>query len=252
MRARLALVVVPLVVLTAACGGGSPTAEWKTGKDVLDGVKAAGFTCDYTGSGEQVETGAGMLGADSEVAAVDCTDFGVVLLTSRAEFLDDIAAASECEAPEADAMDFGMTTVVLGDNFMVIAADEWPGAAQPADFTRAFGGEETTLIDLLKEACPDTEFPDAPSASASGGTADTAPLDSALREVAKAMEIAYTTSDAYPTTLTGLDYEPPAAGITVELTRVDDAGYCLTATSPAATRYYDSMAGGLTDQPCAG
>jgi hypothetical protein len=159
MRRRLAAVLVPLAVLIAACASGSTTADWQTGKDVLDGVKAAGFACDYAGSREQVTSGTGMLGVESEVATVDCTDFGVVLLTSRAEFIDDVATASRCEAPESDDMDDVAMTLVIGENFMVVPVDEWPGAAQPADFTKAFGGQETTLLELFQEACPDTEIP---------------------------------------------------------------------------------------------
>ena len=151
MRRRLITAVfLPAVLLLAACAGGAPTADWKTGKDVLDGLKSAGFACDHTGSAEQVVT-------SGSLTAVNCDTFAVVLFASKDAFIKELLAAERACGPMTE--EEMTATVVFGDTFLVAGQgtdNAFPGAAQPADFIKAFGGEELNGSDLQKLGCPDS------------------------------------------------------------------------------------------------
>ena len=161
---RVVTALSALVIATfalAGCSSPSPAAQWQTGKDILDSLKEAGFTCEWTGSGEQVMAGNPLTPGGPPLPTVRCDGYGIAL----------IAAASECKPIPAEAADSAdlKLPLVLGDNFVIIPGGEdgaFPGAAQPQDFIKAFGGEETTLLGLAELACPSLQT--APSSSASG------------------------------------------------------------------------------------
>ena len=152
MRRRLITAVfLPAFLLLAACAGGAPTADWKTGKDVLDGLKSAGFACDDDpGSSEQVIT-------EGSLTAVDCDTFAVVLIASKDAFIKQLFAdPAACEPMTEEEM---TQPIVFSDTFVVYGQEQdnaFPAAAQPADFIKAFGGEELNVSDLQKLGCPDS------------------------------------------------------------------------------------------------
>lgn len=180
-----ALLGAAVAVALAGCSAASPSASWVTGKDVLDSLKKQGFECSWTGSGEQVVLSNPLTLEESEYPAVRCDGYGIALFESQQAILDEVASSSQC-APltAADRSDEGATMpVVLGDTFLVVPNGEFPGAAQPLDFIKAFGGEELTLLDLYERACPegvsgDAERAERPQEPVTGdGVAEGAVLD---------------------------------------------------------------------------
>jgi len=141
-----------------------------TGKDVLDGLKEQGFECSWSGSGEQVVLSNPLTGEESEYPAVRCDGYGIALFESEQAILDEVASSSQCAPLTAeDRSDDGATMpIVLGDTFLIVPNGEFPGAAQPLDFIKAFGGEELTLLELYERACPDAQPADDAAPSGSG------------------------------------------------------------------------------------
>lgn len=147
-------------ILLAACSGSAQTASWKTGKDVLDSLREAGFTCEWSGSGEQVQFRDAVLGQESQLPTVRCDGYSVGLVESRRAFLDQLAEAAECSPlTESDLTSEAATApIVIGRNFVILSSErdgQFPSVAQPEDFTKAFGGEAITLLDLYNLTCPE-------------------------------------------------------------------------------------------------
>ena len=196
---RLAIIGIPLILLATACSSSQSAApEWKTGKDVLDSLKEKGFSCEWTGSGEQVTTENPLTGEKSDYPSVRCDGYGIALFESQDVLFNDIRKqANSCEPLTQEDVDAegSQTPVVLGSTFIVIPDGEFPGSAQPADFVKAFGGEEMTFLDLYAKVCPDVEIP-SPNASAAGAAGgDTSELDLQLQAAALAMETYYTLNE---------------------------------------------------------
>jgi hypothetical protein len=253
---KLAVMTVPLLLLASACSGGSSgedSASWKTGKDVLDSLKTAGFACTWTGSGEQVSNTNPLTGGDDGQPAVRCDGYGVALIESKDAL---IAAVKEqpdsCRDLTQEEVDAAgsQSQIVLGDNFVVVPAGQFPGEAQPADFVKAFGGEAMTFVDLYKMICPDATVA-TPNPSASAIAASEATLAAELTSAAMSMEIYYTENGNYPASPAEAGYMSSADGVNMEGKTSAAGSYCLTATdSVGSKRYYNSVTGGLTDTPC--
>jgi len=159
MRWTMPLAVSAIVL--AACSGGSQTAEWKTGKDVLDSLREAGFACEWSGPGEQVDFRDAVSGQESKLPTVRCDGYSIGVVESRRAFLTQLADEAECEPlTESDlSSEVSSVPLVIGSNFVILpggSSGEFPTVAQPEDFTKAFGGEVITLLDLYNLACPDT------------------------------------------------------------------------------------------------
>jgi hypothetical protein len=159
MRWTMPLAVSAIVL--AACSGSSQAAEWKTGKDVLDSLRDAGFACEWTGLGEQVQFRDALSGEESKLPTVRCDGYSIGVVESRRAFITQLGDVSECEPlTERDlASEVSSVPLVLGPNFVILPGGSegaFPTVAQPEDFTKAFGGQVITLLDLYNLACPDT------------------------------------------------------------------------------------------------
>lgn len=201
-----------------ACGGTAPTADWSTGKDVLDALKAEGFTCEWTGSGDQVVLSNPLTGEDSGYPAVRCDGYGIALIESREQLLEAVAQESGCEpiTAEDQSSEAAQLTVVLGTNFIVVPNGEFPAAAQPQDFTKAFGGEIQTLLDLYEEACGSSADAQAIGAdeaqSAPSGAVEGAAPPAGMIDVDGETVPAIAVGESGSTLELWLDPQAPAAG----------------------------------------
>jgi Thioredoxin len=164
------LLGVAVAITLAGCSASSPSASWVTGKDVLDSLKEQGFECSWSGSGEQVVLANPLTGEESEYPAVRCDGYGIALFESQQAILEQVASSSQCvPLTTADRSDEGATMpLILGDTFLIVPDGEFPGAAQPLDFIKAFGGEELTLLELYERACPDAPPSDDAASQGSG------------------------------------------------------------------------------------
>lgn len=217
-RRLLAVVGLPLAVLVG-CAEPSPTAEWSTGKDILDSLKASGFSCEWSGPGEQVVLSEPfpLSGEATGSPTVRCDDYGVALIPSRELLLEVIARESRC-APvtEADlAGDAASLTVVLGENFVVVPNGTFPAIAQPEDFIKAFGGEAVPLFELYERACEPHEGSFAPSNAEFGeprpDAAEGAAPPGGLVEIDGILTPAISIGEAGPALELWVDPQAPAA-----------------------------------------
>lgn len=218
--------LLSLLSLTA-CAGSSPTADWSTGKDILDGLKANGFSCDWSGPGEQVVLSNPLTGEEAGDPAVRCDGYGIALIPSQAELLEAVARESRCEPITAEdrSGEAAQMTVVVGPNFVVVPNGEFPASAQPEDFTKAFGGEVLTLLDLYEEACQTSgdPFPSgaddtgAPESQATEGAAPPRGMVNVGGQLVPAVSV----GDSGQTLELWIDPQAPAAGALAEASLPD-------------------------------
>lgn len=211
----------------AACTGSRPTADWSTGKDILDGLKANGFSCEWTGPGEQVVLSNPLTGEEAGDPAVRCDGYGIALTSSKADLLEAVLRESRCEPVTAEdrSREAAQMTVVVGPNFVVVPNGEFPASAQPEDFTKAFGGEVLTLLDLYEEACQTSADPFPPGADDTG-----APESKATEGAAPPLGIVSVGGQLVPAVPVGnsgqtlelwIDPQAPAAGALAEASLPD-------------------------------
>lgn len=253
LRKVIGTVCIAFLLASGCSSAGSVanTSDWQTGKDVLDALKSAGFSCPWTGTGEQVVNIDPMTGNDAKLPTVRCDGYAVALIESKEALLASMKQGSDScrDLTQAEASDpQSQMQLVLGDSFLVAPNGSFPGEAQAQDFVKAFGGEAITLLDIYKMLCPDASVP-SPNATAARPT--TAAVDEQLTRAATALETFYTQNGAYPPTLTASGYLD-APGIAVTLTMNSDGmSYCLVGDDNSGSkRYYNSAAGGLTDTAC--
>jgi hypothetical protein len=162
-------VVVVLVVVAALAGCSSSTSTegtsatapkgWRTPKDVLAGIQAAGFDCtlpssDTTG---QVLTTDPFTGKDlAGNALVRCPDFQVMLAARSVQEAFALLVACQVVPESLRTSPAWTAKVLVGGNFAILPADltaGWASPARTAEFAKAFGTSETTFGALYDESC---------------------------------------------------------------------------------------------------
>jgi hypothetical protein len=156
----LALGMVGCSSSTSSSTSASPAPSgWRTPKDVLDGVKAAGFNCTLPSADTvpQVITKDPFTGKDlGGQALVRCPDFQVMLASGTVD--DAFATLVTCQAVPQSIRDSKewTVTVIEGSNFLVLPSNltnGWATASQPKDFTTKVGGKESTFGEIYDRAC---------------------------------------------------------------------------------------------------
>ncbi|MEI6361872.1 MAG: hypothetical protein WCP95_07030 [Actinomycetes bacterium] len=165
---RTAAVAAVLAIGLAGCSSSSssPSASaspapsgWQTPKDVLEGVKAAGFNCTLpsTDPQPQVLTKDPFTGKDlGGHALVRCPDFQIMLASGSVD--DGFATLVTCQAVPQTIRDSKewVVPVVEGSNFLILPANlttGWAATAQPKDFVTKVGGKESTFGAVYDRAC---------------------------------------------------------------------------------------------------
>ena len=168
VRARV-FVSLALVMSLAACSQGSSevssgeqeepavsTSDWSVPQDVLDGLEAEGFACEWSGEGDQIIDRSPISGRPAEVVVIRCDGYGVALGSGEEGWYSMILP--ECQ-PLTDTdrnSPLASAPIVLGTNVAFLGGEAdatFPDDAPAQDFVTSFGGEILTFLDLYERVC---------------------------------------------------------------------------------------------------
>lgn len=134
-----------------------PSGAWQEPEDVLAGLEAAGFPCEWSGDGEQVLADNPVTGQPAELVAIRCDGYGVALTKTGGEgWYSQLLPECRPLTEEDRSSPAAQAQIVLGSNFAILGSTEsggFPEATPADDFVTAFDGELLTFMDLYDRVC---------------------------------------------------------------------------------------------------